>query len=105
MPTVFAIEVTPFGDDGVPYRWNIYLQGELAPFMSSQCRARHRHQEFVGVLKHIKANVPSDLDLHLVVDNYAAHKRPKVSAWLAERPRFTLHFTNSGLTPGRELSV
>ena len=54
---------------------------------------RHRHQEFLGFLKHIEANVPSDLDLHLVVDNYAAHKHPKVRAWLAERPRFTLHFT------------
>src|SRR6195952_566392 len=59
----------------------------------TQCRARHRHQEFLGFLKHIEANVPSDLDLHLVVDNYAAHKHPKVRAWLAERPRFTLHFT------------
>ena len=37
--------------------------------------------------------MPSDLDLHLVVDNYAAHKHPKVRAWLAGRPRFTLHFT------------
>ncbi len=59
----------------------------------TQCRIRHRHQEFLGFLKHIEANVPSDLDLHLVVDNYAAHKHPKVRAWLAERPRFTLHFT------------
>ena len=37
--------------------------------------------------------MPSDLDLHLVVDNYAAHKHPKDRAWLADRPRFTLHFT------------
>ena len=59
----------------------------------TQCRARHRHQEFLGFLKHIEANVPSNLDLHLVVDNYAAHKHPKVRAWLAARPRFTLHFT------------
>ncbi|OYV41439.1 MAG: IS630 family transposase [Rhodospirillales bacterium 20-64-7] len=59
----------------------------------TQCRARHRYQEFLGFLKHIEANVPSDLDLHLVVDNYAAHKHPKVRVWLAERPRFTLHFT------------
>lgn len=54
---------------------------------------RHWQQEFLGFLKHIEANVPSDLDLHLVVDNYAAHKHPEVRAWLAERPRFTLHFT------------
>jgi putative transposase len=59
----------------------------------AQCRARHRHQEFLSFLKHIEANVPRDLDLHLVVDNYAAHKHPKIRAWLAERPRFNLHFT------------
>jgi len=59
----------------------------------TQCRARHRHQEFLGFLKHIDANVPAMLDAHLVVDNYAAHKHPKVRAWLAARPRFHLHFT------------
>ena len=59
----------------------------------AQCRARHRHQEFLGFLKHIEANVPATLDAHLVVDNYAAHKHPKVRAWLAARPRFHLHFT------------
>lgn len=59
----------------------------------TQCRARHRHQEFLGFLKHIEANVPPDLDAHLVVDNYAAHKHPKVRAWLAARPRFHVHYT------------
>jgi putative transposase len=59
----------------------------------TQCRARHRHQEFLGFLKHIEANVPPDLDAHLVVDNYAAHKHPKVRAWLAARPRFHIHYT------------
>jgi putative transposase len=59
----------------------------------TQCRARHRHQEFLGFLKHIDANVPKKLDVHLVVDNYAAHKHPKVRAWLAARPRFHVHFT------------
>ena len=43
----------------------------------TQCRARHRHQGFLGFLKHIDANVPATLDAHLVVDNYAAHKHPK----------------------------
>jgi len=59
----------------------------------AQCRARHRHQEFLAFLKHIDANVPTTLDVHLVVDNYATHKHPKVRAWLAARPRFHLHFT------------
>jgi putative transposase len=59
----------------------------------AQCRARHRHQEFLGFLKLIEANVPADLDAHLVVDNYAAHKHPKVRAWLAARPRFHIHYT------------
>lgn len=59
----------------------------------TQCRARHRHQEFLGFLKHIEANVPGDLDVHLVVDNYAAHKHPKVRAWLAARSRFQVHYT------------
>jgi putative transposase len=59
----------------------------------TQCRARHRHQEFLGFLKHIDANVPKKLDIHLVVDNYAAHKHPKVRAWLAARERFHIHFT------------
>lgn len=59
----------------------------------TRCRSRHRHREFLGFLKHIEAKVPSDLDLHLVVDNYAAHKHPKVRAWLAARPRFPVHYT------------
>src|SRR5687767_3700243 len=59
----------------------------------TQCRPRHRHQEFLGFLKHIERNVPPDLDLHLVVDNYAAHKHPKVRAWLAAHPRFHMHYT------------
>lgn len=59
----------------------------------TQCRSRHRHQEFLGFLKHIDANVPKKLDVHIVVDNYAAHKHPKVRTWLAARRRFHLHFT------------
>jgi putative transposase len=59
----------------------------------TQCRPRHRHQEFLGFLKHIEANVPGGLDVHLVVDNYATHKHPKVRKWLAARPRFHVHHT------------
>ena len=58
-----------------------------------KCQHRHRHQEFLRFLKHIDRNVPEDLDLHLVMDNYASHKHPKVRTWLAQRPRFHVHFT------------
>ncbi len=58
-----------------------------------QCKPRHRHQEFLGFLKHIDANVPPDLDVHLVVDNYGTHKHARVKRWLAARPRYHLHFT------------
>ena len=59
----------------------------------SQCKARHRHQEFLAFLRHIDAHVPPDLDLHLVLDNYGTHRHPRVKAWLARRPRYHLHFT------------
>ena len=58
-----------------------------------QCKTRHRHQEFLTFLRHIERNVPKDLDIHLVMDNYATHKHPKVRNWLAKRPRFHVHFT------------
>jgi putative transposase len=59
----------------------------------AKCQHRHRHQEFLRFLRHIETNVPAGLDVHLVLDNYATHKHPKVRAWLAEHPRFHLHFT------------
>jgi transposase len=59
----------------------------------AQCRQRHRHQEFLSFLKHVAAVIPANLDAHLVVDNYATHKHPKVRAWLAARPRFHVHYT------------
>ncbi len=58
-----------------------------------QCKRRHRHQEFLSFLRHIDANVPEDLALHLIVDNYATHKHAKVRAWLAARPRYHVHYT------------
>src|SRR5881296_1129724 len=59
----------------------------------TQCRRRHRHQEFLSFLQHIDANVPGRLDVHLVLDNYGTHKHPAVRAWLARRPRYHVHFT------------
>jgi len=58
-----------------------------------QCKHRHRHQEFLQFLRHIDANVPKSLDIHLVVDNYATHKHAKVKRWLAARPRYHVHYT------------
>jgi transposase len=54
---------------------------------------RHRHQEFLRFLRLIDAAVPKDLDLHLVLDNYATHKTPAIHQWLLKHPRFHLHFT------------
>ena len=58
-----------------------------------QCRKRHRHEEFLSFLRLIDREVPAELDIHLVLDNYATHKHAKVKPWLAARPRFHLHFT------------
>jgi len=59
----------------------------------TQCKRRHRHQEFLTFLKHIDANVPSDLDVHLIVDNYSPHKHAKIKRWIAARGRYHIHFT------------
>ena len=59
----------------------------------AKCKKRHRHQEFLQFLRHIEANVPAELDVHLILDNYATHKHQKVRLWLAKRPRFHVHFT------------
>ena len=59
----------------------------------TQCKPRHRHQEFLSFLRHLEASVPANFDLHLIVDNYATHKHPKVRVWLAARPRYHVHFT------------
>jgi len=59
----------------------------------TQCKPRHRHQEFLSFLNHIDANVPADLEIHLIVDNYATHKHPQVKQWLARRPRYHIHYT------------
>lgn len=58
-----------------------------------QCQERHRHQEWLKFLQLIDAQTPADRDLHLILDNYATHKHPKVQRWLAKHPRFHLHFT------------
>jgi len=58
-----------------------------------QCMQKHRHQEFIRFLNRINRKVAPNLDVHLIADNYATHKHPKVKAWLARHRRFHMHFT------------
>jgi len=62
----------------------------------SQCQARHRHQEWLKFLNLIKSQVPMDLEVHLICDNYGTHTHPKVQAWQKRNPRFHFHFTPTG---------
>lgn len=57
------------------------------------CMPRHRHQEWIKFLRLIDRETPKTKAIHLIVDNYATHKHPKVQAWLELHPRFTVHFT------------
>jgi transposase len=54
---------------------------------------RHRHQEFIRFLNTVEPGAPAEKAVHVVLDNYATHKHPKVTAWLQRHRRFTLHFT------------
>ena len=58
-----------------------------------KCFRRHRAKEFIAFLNEIDKSVPAELDLHLILDNYATHKTPDVKRWLLRHPRFQLHFT------------
>ena len=62
-------------------------------FVIGKCCKRHRAAEFLDVLKQIERQVPPDLDVHIVMDNYATHKTTLVRAWLARRPHYHVHFT------------
>ena len=57
-----------------------------------QCYGRHRHQEFLKFLQRLDAEFPSELQLHVVMDNYGTHKHPRVQRWLQRHPRFVPHF-------------
>ena len=65
------------------------LQGTVV----GECMARHRHQEFLGFLRKLDREMPSELALHLVLDNYGTHTHPRVKVWLAKHRRFFLHPT------------
>ena len=58
----------------------------------SDCMPRHRHQEFLKFLKQLDQETEQDLDLHLIMDNYATHKHEKVQNWLKRHKRFHFHF-------------
>mgnify|MGYP006265888469 CR=1 FL=1 len=58
-----------------------------------KCYKRHRATEFLDFLKRIDAQMPKEIDVHRVLDNYATHKTPKIKAWLARRPHWHVHFT------------
>ena len=65
------------------------LDGKLI----STCMEKHRHQEWLKFLRQIDRKTPPEIDLHLIVDNYATHKHEKVQRWLARHKRFHIHFT------------
>ncbi len=57
-----------------------------------QCYARHRHQEFLRFLQRLDAEFPTEIKLHVVMDNYGTHKHPRVQRWLQRHERFMPHF-------------
>jgi transposase len=59
----------------------------------AQCQQRHTHAEWLKFLRQIDRHTPKGKTLHLIADNYAAHKHPAVQAWLAKHPRFNMHYT------------
>jgi transposase len=63
-------------------------QGEVI----ATCMKRHRHQEWIKFLKLVDEHTPEELNLHVIVDNYATHKHEKVKQWLERHPRFHMHF-------------
>ncbi len=64
----------------------------LTGMVIGTCMAKHRHQEWLKFLRLIDRTVEKGLDVHLIADNYATHKHPEVTAWLAKHPRFHMHF-------------
>jgi transposase len=65
------------------------LEGKII----GRCMQRHRHQEFIRFLNAVEADVPAGKIVHVILDNYATHKHPKVRAWLGRHPRFVFHYT------------
>src|SRR5918993_3165563 len=59
----------------------------------SQCRERHTHEDWIAFLRLIDRETPTENDVHVIADNYSAHKHPKVQRWLKRHRRFHMHFT------------
>ena len=68
------------------------LEGDVI----TMCEDRHRHQEWLKFLRVIDDIVPPEKQIHMIVDNYATHKHPRVQRWLSRHPRFHMHFTPTG---------
>ena len=66
-----------------------YFEGKVI----SRTESKHTHVEWLWFLKQIDREMPKELDIHLIADNYCTHKRAKVKAWLGKHPRFHMHFT------------
>ena len=62
-------------------------------FIIGKCYKRHRAAEFLNFLKEVDAQIRVGLDVHIIMDNYATHKTPRIRAWLARRPHYHVHFT------------
>jgi len=62
-------------------------------FVIGKCYKRHRAAEFLDFIKQLDAQVPKDLDVHIIMDDYATHKTAAIRAWLARRPHYHVHFT------------
>lgn len=69
-----------------------FLEGRVL----GTCMQKHRHQEWLKFLRLINKQVPKELDIHLIIDNYGSHKHPKVKQWMEKHPRFHEHFTPTG---------
>jgi transposase len=66
-----------------------YLDGKII----ARIEKRHTHVEWLRFLKQLNREIPKELDLHLIVDNYCTHKHKKVKEWLSKHPRFHIHYT------------
>ena len=68
-------------------RWRV-ATGEVV----HDCLPRHRHQEFIRFMRKMERSVNPHLDIHVIVDNYATHKHPRIKRWLQRYPRVHFHF-------------
>ena len=84
---------------------NYYRHGVVSLFSAyevatgrviGKCHSRHREEEFLKFMQLLDTKFPGSAPIHLVLDNLATHKTPRVRNWFARRPRYVLHFTPTG---------